>query len=129
MAKKKKEFNIDEVIECASKILSALSIIVDCGNVIVSNLQAYRDATLIVDAPEQPRQIETKEEVVETPAIEEKKYTKEEVRAALAAKSSADNGKYRNEVKALVKKYSNGGSLTNVNEDDYPSLLAEVEGL
>ena len=129
MAKKKTEFNIDEVIECASKILSALSVIVECGNVIVSNLQAYREATLIVDAPEAPKQIETKADVVETPAETAKKYSKEDVRAVLAAKSNADNGKYRNEVKALVKKYANGGSLTNVSEDDYSSLLAEVEGL
>lgn len=129
MAKKKTEFNIDEVIECASKILSALSVIVECGNVIVSNLQAYRGTALIVDAPDVPKQIEAKEDTVKAPAIEEKKYTKEDVRAVLAAKSNADNGKYRNEVKALVKKYANGGSLTNVSEDDYPSLLAEVEGL
>lgn len=129
MAKKKTEFNIDEVIESASKILSALSVIVECGNVIVSNLQAYRGATLIVDASETPKQIEAKENAVETPVKTTKKYTKEDVRAVLAAKSNADSGKYRNDVKALVKKYANGGSLTNISEDDYPSLLAEVEGL
>ena len=125
MTEKKKEFNIDEVIENATKILSALSIIVECGNVIVNNLKAYRENTLIVDSVEPPKQIESKE----TPAVTEKKYTKEDVRAVLAAKSSADGGKYRNEVKALVKKYADGGSLTDVREEDYSLLLKEVEGL
>ena len=32
-------------------------------------------------------------------------------------------------MKAIVKKYGNGGSLTDVPEESYPDLVKEVEGL
>ena len=52
-------------------------------------------------------------------------YTKEEVRALLADLSQ--NG-FRNEAKELVRKYSNGGSLTDIDPAKYPELVAEAEG-
>lgn len=64
------------------------------------------------------------EPVAETPAL--KAYTKEEVRAILADLSQ--NG-FRNEAKALVRKYSDGGSLTDINPAKYPDLVAEAEAL
>ncbi len=51
----------------------------------------------------------------------------EEVRKILSAKASADNGKYKNELKALVAKYSDTGTLKGVPEDKYQSLIAEAE--
>ena len=54
-----------------------------------------------------------------------KAYTKEEVRAILADLSQ--NG-FRNEAKALVRKYSDGGSLTDIDPANYPDLVAEAEG-
>ena len=33
------------------------------------------------------------------------------------------------EVREIVRKYGNGGCLTDVDEKDYPALVAEVEGL
>lgn len=58
-----------------------------------------------------------------------KKYRKEEVRALLAAKAAEANGRYKAEVKALVKKYGNGGSLTDVPAESYPALVEELEGM
>ena len=52
-------------------------------------------------------------------------YTKEEVRAVLAGLSQ--NG-FRNEAKELVRKFSNGGSLTDIDPAKYPELVAEAEG-
>ena len=140
---KNKQFNLDEVIENAAKVLAALSTIVECGNVILTNMKAYQKANVVIDAKEAPAEIEKKEpkkyvkvgdgeakwvgendEIV--PAFP---YTKEQVRAALSEKSNADNGKYRNQVKALVKKYANGGSLTDVKEEDYCLLIAELEDI
>jgi hypothetical protein len=64
------------------------------------------------------------EPVAETPAP--KAYTKEEVRAILADLSQ--NG-FRSEAKALVRKYSDGGSLTDIDPAKYPDLVAEAEAL
>lgn len=127
---KKKEFNIDEVIENATKLLAALSTIVKCGEVILENVKAYRDANVVIDATEPQQQIATDE----TPAIEEKPaeepaMTMEQVRAILSAKTNADGGKYKADVKALVKKYANGGILKDVKPEDFKDLVAEVEGL
>ena len=55
-----------------------------------------------------------------------KEYTKEEVRAILANLSQSG---FRAETKALVKKYSDGGSLTDVPPERYPELVAEAEAL
>ena len=66
------------------------------------------------------------------PAKEEtlaKTYTKEEVRGVLSAKANAENGKFKAAVKDIVKKYGNGGSLTNVDAKDYAALVADVEAL
>lgn len=63
----------------------------------------------------------------ETPAKEEKTYSKEEVRALLSQKAKADSAKYKVEVKALVAKYSSDGTLTNVPVESYADLMAELE--
>lgn len=68
-------------------------------------------------------------QTVETPAPQSqeeppRKYTKEEVRAILAGLSQ--NG-FRSEAKALVRKYSDGGSLTDIDPAKYPDLVAEAE--
>ena len=60
---------------------------------------------------------------------EEPSYSKEDVRALLAAKANEAGGQFKAQVKAIVKKYGNGGSLTDVPADSYPALVKEVEGL
>ena len=59
--------------------------------------------------------------------IPEKTYSLEEVRELLSRKSNIENGRYRNDVKTLVKKYSDGGTLKNVPTDVYAALIAEAE--
>lgn len=54
-----------------------------------------------------------------------KTYTKEEVRAMLADLSQSG---HRDEAKALVKKYADGGSLTAIDPARYPELVEEVQG-
>ena len=51
-------------------------------------------------------------------------FQKEEIRAMLAA--LADNG-HREEAKALVQKYANGGSFSNSDPARYPELAEEVK--
>ena len=55
----------------------------------------------------------------------QKTYTKEEVRAMLADLSQSG---FRDEAKALVKKYADGGSLTDIDPARYPRLVEEVQG-
>ncbi len=64
--------------------------------------------------------------LAETPA---KSYTKEDVRALLSRTANEDSCKHKAEVRDIVKKYGNGGSLTDIDEEDYPALVAEVEAL
>ena len=56
-------------------------------------------------------------------------YTKEEIRALLASKASEDGGRFRADVKEIVKKYGNGGCLTDVPADRYPDIVREVQKL
>ena len=74
--------------------------------------------------PKLQEPVKVAEPVAVTPAP--KAYTKEEVRAILADLSQ--NG-FRNEAKALVRKYSDGGSLTDIDPAKYPDLVAEAEAL
>ena len=53
-------------------------------------------------------------------------YTKEEIRAMLADIAQAG---FREEAKALVRKYADGGSLTDIDPAKYPDLVAEAEAL
>ena len=50
-------------------------------------------------------------------------FTKEDVRGLLAKKTTENDGAYKEDVKALVKKYANGGSFKDVKEKDYSALL------
>lgn len=69
----------------------------------------------------------TTEEPPAEAKTEEKTYTKEVVRATLSQKAKLDGCKYKSEVKAIVAKYSEDGTLTKVPEDKYSELMAELE--
>ena len=98
------------LITCGENLLKAAAHVRDC---FTEDMPA---------AAEEPAPVT--EPVAETPAL--KAYTKEEVRAILADLSQ--NG-FRNEAKALVRKYSDGGSLTDIDPAKYPDLVAEAEAL
>ena len=53
-----------------------------------------------------------------------KAWTTEEVRARLIELAKAG---YLEEIKTLVKRYADGGNLTNVNPAQYSALMMEVE--
>lgn len=69
--------------------------------------------------PAEPLQPESRNKPEEAP-----QYSKEEIRAMLAA--LADNG-HREEAKALVQKYADGGSFSNIDPARYPELVEEVK--
>lgn len=66
---------------------------------------------------------ENQDSVVERDAVE-KHYSKEDVRALLASLSHSG---FRAEARELVRRYSNGGSLTDVDPARYPELMREAE--
>lgn len=84
------------------------------------------------DLPEEKPAAKTARKTAKPAATEEtpeKSYTKEDVRALLSRKANEGGGRFKAEVRNIVKKYGNGGSLTDVDANDYPALVAEVEGL
>lgn len=101
---------LDELISCGEKMIQVANAIKEC---FTADAPATEPATK--DKPE-------KEPTTPT-------YSKEDVRALLARKANEAGGQYKAQVKAIVKKYGNGGSLTDVPADSYPALVKEVEGL
>ena len=102
---------LDELAEVGGTLIA-------CGEDVVKAVRAIQACFSSEDtesAPEPP-----------TVEPEPKTYTKEEVRAMLANLSQAG---YRGEAKALVKKYSGGGSLSDVDPARYAELVAEAEAL
>ena len=98
--------------------------------------EIYSSATEETEQPkatgkkEKPVKVSEPAPATDTPAepvTEEKTYTKEEVRATLSQKAKLDGCKYKAEVKAIVAKYSEDGTLTKVPEDKYSELMAELE--
>ncbi len=78
--------------------------------------------------PEQPAPAADQEAAPSAPPPA-KTYDKEEIRALLAAKAAESDGIYRAQVRDLVKKYGNGGSLTDVDPKDYADLAADTEAI
>ena len=67
------------------------------------------------------------EDEAEAPAAEPPRtYTKEEGRVILGQMSVEG---CRNQVRELVSKYSDGGSLTDIDPAKYPALIAEAAAL
>lgn len=106
---------LDELISCGEKMIQTAIAIKEC----------FSEEAPAAE-PEKKAKVPKKEKAPE-PA--EKTYSKEDVRALLAAKANEAGGQFKAQVKAIVKKYGNGGSLTDVPADSYPALVEEVEGL
>lgn len=97
---------------------------------IYSSIQEEATQPKATTKKEKPTKASEPEPATDTPAeskTEEKTYTKEEVRATLSQKAKLDGCKYKSEVKAIVAKYSEDGTLTKVPEDKYSELMAELE--
>lgn len=114
--------------------MSELSLMIDnlitCGETLAETGRALKE---FYSAPDEDKPAasppEKKKKAAPAPAEPAKQYSKEDVRGILARKANEAGGQYKVQVKALVRKYGNGGSLTNVPAESYPDLVKEVEGL
>ena len=112
-----------------SELSQVLDDLVTCGEKMIQTANALRECFTSDDAPaENPEKKETPA-MKEAKVPEAKTYSKEDVRALLASKANEAGGQYKVQVKAIVKKYGNGGSLTDIPTESYPDLVKEVEGL
>ena len=108
---------MDDLTTCGEMAIQTASAIMEC----------FSEDEAPAAIPEKKSKPAKKEAKAPEPAL--KTYSKEDVRALLAAKANESGGQFKAQVKALVKKYANGGSLTDIPEDQYPALVEEVEGL
>lgn len=127
---------LDEVISCGEKMIAiadSLKDMVSCGEKMIAVAKEIKSILIDTDpvkAIEQTAPVtkaKAPKAAPEAPRV--KKYSKEEVRGILAAKANEASGRYKTSVKAIVKKYSDGGNLTDVPEENYEALVKEVEGL
>ena len=108
---------LDDLTTCGEMAIQTASAIMEC----------FSEDEAPAAIPEKKSKPAKKEAKAPEPAV--KTYSKEDVRALLAAKANESGGQFKAQVKALVKKYANGGSLTDIPENQYPALVEEVEGL
>ena len=119
-----------------SDLSALLDNLISCGETLTETGRALKDFYSNTDEPAPTAKPKAKEKKApatetepETPKEETQHYSKEDVRGILAAKASEAGGRFRTEVKALVRKYGNGGNLTDVPTEHYSDLVKEVEGL
>ena len=117
---------MSELATTLDDLTRVVKVVITCGEDVLRAVAHVREFFSGNDnaVPKLQEPVKAAEPVAETPAP--KAYTKEEVRAILADLSQ--NG-FRNEAKALVRKYSDGGSLTDIDPAKYPDLVAEAEAL
>ena len=115
--------------------MSELSAMIDnliiCGETLAETGRALKEFYSGTEeaAPAKPDKKAKKQDPAPAESPAEKQYSKEEVRGILAKKANEAEGRFKADVKAIVQKYGNGGSLTNVDPKDYAALVREVEGL
>ena len=116
---------LDQLIETGERIVTAAKEIAACGEILITTAKDIK-SVFSADALA-VNQLEAKATI--TPAAlpdskePEKTYTKEDVRAVLAEKSSAG---YRNEVKELLAKYG-ATQLKQVDPQSYAALMEEAQ--
>lgn len=103
--------------------MSELAMVLDeltaCGEKLTETARTIRKMFMETEEPEQTQ---------EQPAPAEpevKKYTFTEVRKAFSAKSHAG---YTDQIRSLIGKYG-ADKLSAVKEEDYPTLMAELEAM
>ena len=107
-----------------SELSQVLDELISCGEKMIQVAHAIKEC-FTADAP--ATELATEDKPEKEPATPT--YSKEDVRALLDRKANEEGGQYKAQVKAIDKKYGNGGSLTDVPADSYPALVKEVEGL
>lgn len=119
-----------------SELSMMLDDLIDCGAKLAETARALKEF-YSSDEQEQPapdkktsgKKTSKKQESPAQTPDPAKEYSKEDVRRILAAKANEAEGIHKAQVKALVQKYGNGGSLTDVKPEDYAALAQEAEGI
>ena len=112
-----------------SELSKLLNDLIDCGRKLTETAQALKGFYSSPDEDPAAKPATKSKKKEPEPAKKEepaKTYTKEDVRAILSAKANEEDGRFKADVKAIVKKYGNGGSLTNVDAKDYAALVEEI---
>ena len=109
------------LVACGEDLIKAAARVKDCFS---GEDESEQEKPKTAGRRRAAKESESEETVSEAPAP--KVYTKEEVRALLAELSQSG---YREEAKALVKKYAEGGSLTDIDPARYPDLVEEVHSI
>jgi hypothetical protein len=116
-----------------AELSATLDEMIACGNGLVKAAEDLKKFYASEDEPKsEPKKVtkKTAEPEKTTPAKEDiPSYSKEDVRAMLSKKANEDDGRYKAEVKELVKKYANGGTLKDVHPECYPALVDALEKL
>lgn len=112
-------------MEKMNELSLAIDDLIDCGERLIKTgnaLKAFYSDENNEKAPKKPAE-------PEKAAAPAKKYSREDIRGMLAAKAAEGDGHFKAAVKAIVKKYGNGGSLKDIPEEAYPDVAREVEEL
>ena len=112
-----------------SELSQVLDDLISCGEKMIQTANAIKECFSEESPAAEPEKKAKAAKKEKAPEPAEKTYSKEDVRAILAAKANEAGGQFKAQVKAIVKKYGNGGSLTDVPAESYPALVSEVEGL
>lgn len=101
------------VLSCVKKLCVAVIDFVDTSSTSIEKMRdvASKKETEVITDNSQPLEV----------------FSKEDVRGLLAKKTTEKDGAYKEDVKALVKKYANGGSFKDIDEKDYAALLKDLE--
>lgn len=103
--------------------------LIAAGNSMIAVANELKDAM-----PTEAKTAGEEEPVVQTtenaPApAGEAAISKEDVRKLLVAKSNADGGVHKPAVKALVKKHSTSGRLSDIAPEQYGAFIKELEAI
>lgn len=122
---------LDEVTSCCNALAAAASALKDFCMKASEKQTSEVPKNKPTEKPKEPTATVTEETPAAPDPVQDtaKEYSKEEVRALLSRKANEDGGNYKLQVRAIVKKYGNGGTLTDVDPADYAALVAEMESL
>lgn len=111
-----------------SELSMLLDSLIECGEKLTETAKGLKAFYTDTGEPE-PQQPEKpkKEEAPKSEPEKKPALKKEDVRLLLSKKASEKEGIYKVRVKNLVRKYANGGSLTDIPPERYEELLKELE--
>ncbi|MCD7825256.1 MAG: hypothetical protein LUH14_04760 [Clostridiaceae bacterium] len=101
---------------------------IEAGNKMVETAEALKEYfSAAPTEPEHKKPVKEKAPEPEPKPEAKPQRSKSDIRALLVEKSNAAEGKYKPQVKALVKKYADGGTFSDIKPESYEALAAELE--